>query len=110
MRLWEKVELGRVGYVRGDIITISGSNVYVLEIEWRGTAFCRAKVTRHHHIGLFGYRVGESLRLTKRYIVVLLDAWGLASWSVGTVPTWRDVYLVEKLADAWSRHKSKGVT
>lgn len=106
MKLWEKVELGRVRHERGDIITVLGTRVKVLSIGWPGTPWCRAEVTRHHHIGLFFYRVGESLRLTKKYIVVLLDNWGLASWSKGTIPTWRNVHLLRKLADMWARHKT----
>jgi len=99
MKLWDKIYIDGTGYRQGDHITIEGEGLHVLDAGWR-----HVMVTRHRHIGSFFYRIGQSLRYTERYLVVLLSVWGLAEWEPVAIPTWRDVHLLRRLAGKLSRH------
>ena len=54
---------------------------------------------------LVTYRLGKSLRLIGKFIVVLLDIWGLADWDPVTVPVWECIRPLRWMARKMSMLK-----
>jgi hypothetical protein len=48
-------------------------------------------------VSYFYHRYGQALDLAYRRSVVTLGIWGLAELHPGAIPTWRDVYLFQRL-------------
>lgn len=105
-KLWEEVSAYRVpSFHTGSTVDICSKHFRV--IGWSRAFDQNITVTRVAGLWFYPvlalYRLGESVRLTGKYLIVLLGIWELADWSPATMPHWRSIHILARLAKVFAR-------
>ena len=78
--------------------TIGMYKMRVIELDYsRDVARCIALKTPLSYIPFFVYKAGILIDVIYRRIIMTMGVWGLANYYSHTVPSWRDIKLMQKI-------------